>query len=53
MKVLIQTCCGPCLSGSRIPFEEEDMEISGLWFNPNIHPFTEYERRMQTLQRYV
>ncbi|MGA1819526.1 MAG: epoxyqueuosine reductase QueH [Thermoplasmatota archaeon] len=53
MKVLLQTCCGPCLTGSRIPFEEEGMDVTGLWFNPNIHPWTEYDRRLQTLQRYV
>lgn len=53
MKVLLHTCCGPCLTGSRIPFEEEDIDITGLWYNPNIHPWTEYDRRLQTLQRYV
>ncbi|MBN1389999.1 MAG: epoxyqueuosine reductase QueH [Candidatus Thermoplasmatota archaeon] len=53
MKVLLQTCCGPCLTGSRIPFEEEGIGITGLWYNPNIHPWTEYDRRLQTLQRYI
>jgi predicted adenine nucleotide alpha hydrolase (AANH) superfamily ATPase len=53
MRVLLQTCCGPCLTGSRIPFEEQGMEITGLWFNPNIHPYTEFDRRVQTLQRYI
>jgi hypothetical protein len=24
-----------------------------MWYNPNIHPFLEYERRLQTLQRYL
>jgi predicted adenine nucleotide alpha hydrolase (AANH) superfamily ATPase len=52
--LLLQTCCGPCLTGSRIPFEnEEDLKITALWYNPNIHPFSEYDRRLQTLQRYV
>jgi len=50
---MLQTCCGPCLTGSRIPFEEEGIAITGLWFNPNIQPWTEYDRRLQTLQRYV
>jgi predicted adenine nucleotide alpha hydrolase (AANH) superfamily ATPase len=53
MKLLLQTCCGPCLTGSRISFEEEEMDLVGLWFNPNIHPRTEYDRRLQTLQRYI
>lgn len=53
MKILLHTCCGPCLTGSRIPFEEEGIKITGLWYNPNIHPWTEYDKRLQTLQRYV
>ncbi|MGA1847781.1 MAG: epoxyqueuosine reductase QueH [Thermoplasmatota archaeon] len=52
--LLLQTCCGPCLTGSRMPFEtEEDLKLTALWYNPNIHPYTEYDRRLQTLQRYV
>lgn len=53
MKLLLQTCCGPCLTGSRLPFEEEGIDITGLWYNPNIHPWTEFDRRLQTLQRYI
>jgi predicted adenine nucleotide alpha hydrolase (AANH) superfamily ATPase len=41
------------LTGSRIAFEEEGIDVTGLWFNPNIHPWTEYDKRLQTLQRYV
>lgn len=53
MKLLIHTCCGPCLTGSRIPFEEENIELTAFYFNPNIHPYVEYDRRLQTLQRYL
>ena len=51
--MMLQTCCGPCLTGSRISFEEEGIDVTGLWYNPNIHPWTEYDRRLQTLQRYI
>jgi predicted adenine nucleotide alpha hydrolase (AANH) superfamily ATPase len=27
------------------------IEIKGLWFNPNIHPYTEYQRRLDSVQR--
>lgn len=53
MKLLLHTCCAPCLTGSRIPFQEEGFVINAYWYNPNIHPFTEHERRFQTFQRYL
>lgn len=30
----------------------EGIETSGLWYNPNIHPFTEYRSRKNTLIEY-
>lgn len=30
----------------------EGVEASGLWYNPNIHPFTEYKARKNTLIEY-
>ncbi len=30
----------------------EGIETSGLWYNPNIHPFTEYKARKNTLIEY-
>lgn len=29
------------------------MEIQGYFYNPNIHPYTEYVKRMETLQNYA
>ncbi|MBU1077137.1 MAG: epoxyqueuosine reductase QueH [Spirochaetes bacterium] len=49
--LLIHACCSPCLS---YPFEElnNDFNITVFWYNPNIHPFSEYERRINSLYRY-
>lgn len=52
MKVLLHACCAPCLSGARIGFEKDDIDVTGYWFNPNIHPWTEFERRRDDLRRY-
>ncbi|MCK5774153.1 MAG: epoxyqueuosine reductase QueH, partial [Thermoplasmata archaeon] len=52
MRVLLHVCCAPCLSGARIGFEKDDIKITGYWFNPNIHPWREYEKRMDELRRY-
>jgi len=53
MNILLHTCCAPCLSGSRIMFEEEGLDITAYWFNPNIAPYNEHQRRLHTLQRYL
>lgn len=47
MNVLLHICCGPCASYP-LPFlMEEGHEVKGVFFNPNIHPFKEYERRRE------
>lgn len=52
MKVLLHTCCGPC---SVYPVEilKREMEVTGYFFNPNIHPYTEWKARRETLARYA
>ncbi len=52
MKVLIHTCCGPC---SIYPVEvlQKEVEVAGFFFNPNIHPFTEWRARRETMARYA
>ncbi len=45
MRLLLHTCCGPCASAT-IPFwTERGVEVTGLFFNPNIHPLLEWRRR--------
>ncbi len=50
--MLLHTCCAPCLTYSAKVFKEEYEEVVALWFNPNIHPFKEYERRYKSLEKY-
>jgi len=33
-------------------FQEKNKEVTALWFNPNIHPFKEYEKRYKALKNY-
>jgi predicted adenine nucleotide alpha hydrolase (AANH) superfamily ATPase len=45
MKLLLHTCCGPCATAT-IPFwTARDAEVTGFFFNPNIHPLLEWRRR--------
>ena len=45
-KMVLHVCCGPC---SLVPVEilQDRFDIHGYWFNPNIHPRAEYEKRLQ------
>ncbi len=49
--VLLHICCAPCSVGV-IDKLKEKFDITGFWFNPNIHPFTEYKNRMNSLKEY-
>ncbi len=52
MRLLVHICCAPCFTYPHKALQEEGHELVGFWYNPNIHPFEEYRRRLQTLQRY-
>ncbi|HBG81730.1 TPA: hypothetical protein DDW69_02700 [candidate division CPR2 bacterium] len=43
-KLLLHTCCGPCLT---YPGEvlKKEFEVTAFYFNPNIHPKSEYDLR--------
>lgn len=53
MKILLHTCCAPC---SIYPVEylrDKDMDICGYFHNPNIHPYTEFVKRKETLEKHA
>ncbi|HSH69619.1 MAG TPA: epoxyqueuosine reductase QueH [Deferrisomatales bacterium] len=50
MKILLHTCCGPC---TIVPLRElrgEGAEVFGAYLNPNIQPYTEWQRRLDALE---
>ena len=51
-KVLCHTCCAPCLSGANMAFAKEDLDVTGYFYNPNIHPRDELARRIDALRTY-
>ncbi|MDG6224396.1 MAG: epoxyqueuosine reductase QueH [Candidatus Thermoplasmatota archaeon] len=53
MNILLHTCCGPCLSGSRLYFDEEGIDYTTFWFNPNIYPEKEFNKRFRTLEGFL
>lgn len=44
-------CCSNCAIYPVQKLREMGHEIVGLWFNPNIHPYTEYQQRLSSLKR--
>lgn len=52
-KVLLHICCAPCSIACIESLRQEDLSITALWYNPNIHPVTEYRLRRDTLKNYA
>lgn len=53
MKVLLHTCCAPCSIMCINQLKLEGITPVVFWYNPNIHPFTEYEKRRKCLIDYT
>jgi len=52
-KVLLHICCAPCSIYPLRQLRSEGAEVAGYFYNPNIHPYTEFLKRMQTLENYA
>ena len=53
MKTLLHICCAPCANMPIEVLRGDGLEVTGYWYNPNIHPFTEYRSRRNCLQDYA
>ena len=51
--LLLHSCCGPCSTYPVKVLKEEGIDITSFWYNPNIHPFTEYRERRNCLREYA
>ncbi|MDP2910963.1 MAG: epoxyqueuosine reductase QueH [Candidatus Omnitrophota bacterium] len=54
MKLLLHICCGPCaLYPIKELLNKKFDKITGFFYNPNIHPPSEYKRRRDALSEAV
>lgn len=53
MRILMHTCCAPCSVYCIESLRNEEIEPVLYWYNPNIHPYTEYKARRDTLKEYA
>ena len=53
MKLLLHTCCAPCSTYVVDKLRKDGYDnITAYWYNINIHPYTEYKARLDTLKQY-
>ena len=49
-RVLAHVCCAPCAVFAFPRLQVLFKEVVGLWYNPNIHPLVEYNRRLDSVK---
>ncbi|MCD8087183.1 MAG: epoxyqueuosine reductase QueH [Oscillospiraceae bacterium] len=51
-RLLLQSCCGPC-SSYVLEYITQYFDVTLLFYNPNIRPEAEYDRRFATLKQLL
>jgi len=49
-RLLIHSCCAHCAAYTVEHWREQGYEVSAFWYNPNIHPYTEHQKRLEAMQ---
>ncbi len=50
MEILLHTCCAPCLIYPLARLKDQGFKVKAFYYNPNIHPFSEYGRRKEAVE---
>ncbi len=53
MRILLHICCGNCAIYPVNVLREQQHDITGYFFNHNIHPYQEFTRRLATTKEYA
>ena len=53
MNVLLHMCCANCAIYPIEILRGENHQVTGFFFNHNIHPYQEYRRRLETVHEYA
>ena len=51
MRILLHICCGPCALYPLRTLRAAGHDVTGLFYNPNIHPYQEYALRRDAVVR--
>lgn len=52
-KIFLHICCAPCSVYTVKQLRGEGAQVTGYFYNPNIHPYTEFTKRLTTLEDYA
>ena len=50
--LVVHCCCAPCSGAMFEYFKEQNLKIHVFFYNPNIHPQSEYEKRRDELVKF-
>lgn len=50
--ILLHSCCGPC-SSSVLELLSKYFDVTALWYNPNLYPEAEYDKRLETQKQLI
>lgn len=53
MNILMHMCCGPCSCYPTEKLRDEGFEPTGFFFNPNIHPYQEWRKRLRAAREFA
>lgn len=53
MNILLHICCGNCAIYPVKQLREQNHQLTGYFFNHNIHPYQEFSRRLETTREYA
>jgi predicted adenine nucleotide alpha hydrolase (AANH) superfamily ATPase len=53
MNILLHVCCAPCTVFPLGILRGQGHAVQGYFYNPNIHPYTEFSRRLATLREFA
>lgn len=53
MNILLHVCCGPCSIYPLQKLAESGHSVSGFFYNHNIHPYQEYQRRLTAVREFA
>ena len=51
--LLVHVCCVHCAAYTMEHWTREGYEVSAFWYNPNIHPFSEHQSRLESMKAFA
>jgi len=52
-KLLLHSCCAPCSGSIMADLKSAKIEFTVFYYNPNIHPYSEYKKRKTENKKYA